>query len=140
RINGLMQGFDPVLTSNYQRAPLNQLYSATFGNSYGVFGRHKLGLILGGNYYRRTTDIYQGEQNQYSIYQGVLTGNPAVHSPRYIPNYITPNNLHIGRYQRYLENTGVETLNYGVLAGLTYRFSPRHEISMQYIGSWGGET
>src|SRR5690606_4845987 len=73
-------------------------------------------------------------------YQGVVTGNPDVTSPRNIPNYITPNRLHMGRYQTYRENTGVERLNYGVLAGLAYRFSPSHEISMQYLGSWGGEN
>ncbi|PYF75203.1 TonB-dependent receptor [Pedobacter nutrimenti] len=140
RINNIMQGFDPVLTTRYKQAPLNQLYSATFGNSYTLFKKHKLGVIAGGNYYRRTTDIAGGDIQQYSIYQGVVTGNPQVSSPRNIPNYITPNNLYMGRYQTYKENTGTETLNYGVLAGLTYRFDPRNEISMQYLGSWGGET
>lgn len=140
RINGIMQGFDPVLTTKYKQAPLNQLYSATFGNSYTLFKKHKLGVIAGGNYYRRTTDISGGDIQQYSIYQGVVTGNPQVSSPRNIPNYITPNNLYMGRYQTYKENTGNETLNYGVLGGLTYRFDTRNEISMQYLGSWGGET
>ncbi|MBX3255437.1 MAG: TonB-dependent receptor [Chitinophagaceae bacterium] len=140
RINSIMQGFDQVLTTRYKRAPLNQSYSLTFGNSYNVFKKHKLGLILGGNYYRRYTDIYDGELTQYSVYQGVLTGSPEISSPRNIPNYITPNNLYLGKYQTYRENTGTETLNYGVLGGLAYRFSPRHEISVQYVGSWGGET
>ena len=140
RINNIMQSFDPVLTTKYKQAPLNQLYSATFGNSYTAFKKHKIGLILGANYYRRTTDIAGGDIQQYSIYQGVVTGNPQVSSPRNIPNYITPNNLYMGRYQRYKENTGTETLNYGVLGGLTYRFDARNEISMQYLGSWGGET
>lgn len=140
RINGIMQGFDPVLTTKYKQAPLNQLYSATFGNSYTLFKKHKLGVIAGGNYYHRTTDISGGDIQQYSIYQGVVTGNPQVSSPRNIPNYITPNNLFMGRYQTYKENTGNETLNYGTLLGLTYRFDSRNEISMQYLGSWGGET
>lgn len=141
RINGIMQGFDPVMTSTYKKAPLNQLYSATFGNSYDLFNkRHKLGVILGGNYYRRTTDISGGDLTQYSIYQGVVTGNPDVYSVRNIPNYITPNSLYMGKYQTYKENTGTETLNYGTLVGLTYRFNPQHEVSMQYLGSWGGET
>jgi TonB-dependent receptor len=140
RINGIMQGFDPVMTSSYRRAPMNQLYSATFGNSYDLFDKHKLGVIIGANYYRRTTDISQGDLTQYSIYQGVVTGNPDVYSFRNIPNYITPNSLYMGKYQTYKENTGTETLNYGTLLGLTYRFNPRHEISMQYLGSWGGET
>lgn len=140
RINGIMRGFDPVMTTEYKKAPLNQLYSVTYGNSFDVFRKHKLGLILGGNYYRRYTDISGGDLTQYSIYQGVVTGNPDVYSPRNIPNYITPNSLFMGKYQTYKENTGVETLNYGTLAGLTYRFSPLHEISMQYLGSWGGEN
>ncbi|MFZ4260427.1 TonB-dependent receptor domain-containing protein [Sphingobacterium sp. HJSM2_6] len=140
RINTIMKGFDPILTTQTQRAPLNQLYSATFGNSYDIFKKHKLGVILGGNYYRRTTNIYDGKLNQYSIYQGVVTGNSYVYSPRVIPNYTTTNNIIMGRYQAYQENTGMETLNYGVLGGLTYRFNPQHELSFQYLGSWGGET
>ncbi|MGV6946325.1 carboxypeptidase-like regulatory domain-containing protein [Sphingobacterium kyonggiense] len=140
RINGIMRAFDPVLTTEFQKAPLNQLYSLTFGNSYDVFENHKLGVILGGNYFRRTTNVYQGDLTQYSIYQGVVTGNKDVQSARNIPNYITPNSLHMGKYQTYKENTGSETLNYGMLSGLTYRFNPLHEISFQYIGSWGGES
>jgi TonB-dependent receptor len=140
RINNIMRTFDPVMTSQYKKAPLNQLYSVTYGNSFNVFKKHKLGLILGGNYYRRYTDISGGDLTQYSIYQGVVTGNPAVYSPRNIPNYITPNSLFMGKYQSYKENTGMEIVNYGTLAGLTYRFSPLHEISMQYLGSWGGEN
>jgi hypothetical protein len=140
RVNTIMKGFDPVMTTRYRRAPMNQLYSATFGNSYDVFGKHKLGLVVGGNYYRRTADIYQGELTQYSIYQGVVTGNPDIFSFRNIPNYITPNSLFMGKYQTYRENTGTETLNYGTLVGVTYRFNPQHEVSMQYLGSWGGES
>ncbi|WP_442589437.1 TonB-dependent receptor domain-containing protein [Pedobacter sp. AW31-3R] len=140
RINGIMQGFDPVLTTRYKQAPLNQLYSANFGNSYTLFKKHKLGVVAGINYYSRTTDVTDGDVQQYSIYQGVVTGNPQISSPRNIPNYITPNSLFMGRYQTYKENTGTQTLNYGTLLGLTYRFNPQHEISMQYLGSWGGET
>ncbi|WP_437918039.1 carboxypeptidase-like regulatory domain-containing protein [Sphingobacterium sp. LRF_L2] len=140
RINGIMQSFDQNLTTKYRNAPVNQLYSVSFGNSYNVFKKHKLGVILGGNYYRRTTDIYEGELTQWSVYQGVVTGNPYVYSRRNIPNYITPNNLYLGKYQTYKENTGTEILNYGVLGGLAYRFSPRHEIGGQFMGSWGGEN
>ncbi len=140
RVNGIMQGFDPVMATSYRPAAPNQLYSATFGNRYPVFKKHRLGVVLGGNYYRRKTDIYQGELNQWSVYQGVVTGNPDVYSWRNIPNYITPNNLYLGKYQTYKENTGNETLNFGMLGGLAYRFSPRHEISAQFLGSWGGEN
>ncbi len=140
RINNIMQSFDPVMTTQYKRAPLNQLYSATYGNSYDIFKKHKLGLVLGGNYYRRISDVNGGDLTQYSIYQGVVTGNKDVYSPRNIPNYITPNSLYMGKYQTYKENTGVETLNYGTLVGLTYRFNRLNEISMQYLGSWGGES
>lgn len=140
RINGIMQGFDPVMRSSFRTAPLNQLYSATFGNSYTVFGKHKLGVILGANYYRRTTDINGGDLTQYSIYQGVVTGSNDIYSRRHIPSYISPNSLYMGKYQTYKENTGSEQLNYGTLAGLTYRFNPQHEISLQYLGSWGAES
>lgn len=140
RINGIMHNFDPVLTTGYKQSPANQLYSASFGNSYTLFRNHKLGVIAGANYYRRTLDVSGGQVQQYSIYQGVVTGNPQIKSPRNIPNYITPNSLFMGKYQTYKENTGTEMLNYGTLLGLTYRFNPQHEISMQYLGSWGGET
>ncbi|MBX2922528.1 MAG: TonB-dependent receptor [Chitinophagaceae bacterium] len=140
RINDMMQGFDQTLTTSYKKAPLNQLYSISYGNNYKVFRKHTIGLILGGNYYRRYTDVYQGELTQYSVYQGVLTGNTDIYSQRNIPNFITPNNLNLGKYQTYKENTGTEILNYGVLGGLAYRFSPRHEVSVQFMGSWGGEN
>lgn len=141
RINGIMRHFDPVMTTQYKTARPNQLYSLNFGNKYrGFSDKHTVGLILGGNYYKRYTDVYQGELNQYSIYQGVVTGNDDIYSRRNIPNYITPNRLYMGKYQTYQENTGTETLNYGILGGITYRFSPRHEIGFQYLGSWGGEN
>ncbi|GAA3926444.1 TonB-dependent receptor [Chitinophaga oryziterrae] len=140
RINGIMHEFDPVMTTRYKQAPLNQIYSLTYGNSFDVFKKHKIGIIAGANYYSRTTDIYGGDLTQWSIYQGVLSGNSDVYSPRIIPNYITPNNIHLGRYLTYKENTGTQTLNYGFLGGLTYRFNPQHEISMQYLGSRGAET
>ncbi|PRD47817.1 hypothetical protein C5745_07835 [Sphingobacterium haloxyli] len=140
RINGIMRDFDPVLTTQGQTAPLNQIYSATFGNSYNVFNKHKIGVILGGNYYRRATNIYDGDLTQWSIYQGVLSGSPYIYSERNVPNFITTNRLGLGRYQTYKEHTGTENLNYGLLGGLAYRFNTRHEISFQYLGSWGGET
>ncbi|WP_211092515.1 TonB-dependent receptor [Chitinophaga varians] len=140
RINNIMHGFDPVLTTRYTTAKMNQLYSVTYGNSFNAFRKHKLGVIAGVNYYQRATDIHGGDLTQWSIYQGVLTGNNQVNSTRIIPNYITPNNINLGKYISYKENTGTSTLNYGFLGGLTYRFNPRHEISMQYMGSRGAEV
>lgn len=141
RINNIMHEFDPVMTTRYKTAPLNQIYSVTYGNSFGLFkNRHQLGLILGANYYNRSNDIYNGQLTQWSLYQGALTGNTDIDNPRIIPNYVTPNNINLGKYLNYKENTGTQTLNYGFLAGLTYRFNKRHEISMQYLGSRGAET
>lgn len=140
RINRIMHQLDPVLTTNYKTAPVNQVYSITYGNNYTVFKKHQLGLIAGANYYSRTNDIHQGGLIQYSLYQGALTGNPAIYNPRVIPNYITPNNINLGRYLNYTENTGTQTLNYGFLGGLAYKFNPQHEISVQYLGSRGAET
>lgn len=140
RINNIMHSLDPVLTTHYKSAPVNQVYSITYGNNYHVFKKHQLGLIAGVNYYSRTSDIHQGELTQWSLYQGALTGNPAIYNPRIIPNYITPNNINLGKYLTYKENTGTQILNYGFLGGLAYRFSPQHEISVQYLGSRGAET
>ena len=140
RINTIMQGFDQTLTTRYRNAVPDQRYSISFGDNYKTFGgKHRVGLILGGNYFRRSTDIHQGDLNQYSVYQGVVTGG-RIRSPRTIPNYITPNNLYLGKYQTYKENTGNQTLNYGVLGGLAYRFNTNHELSFQYMGSWGSEN
>ncbi|MBN9380841.1 MAG: TonB-dependent receptor [Chitinophagaceae bacterium] len=143
RINNIMHnGFDPVLTTRYKSAPLNTIFSITYGNSLQVFHRHQLGLIAGASYYSRATDVYGGTLNQYSIYQGILTGSQYIdkNSPRTIPHYVTPNNINLGKYVGYRENTGIQTLNYGFLGGLSYRFNANHEISMQYMGSQGGET
>ncbi|RFS19434.1 hypothetical protein DVR12_22630 [Chitinophaga silvatica] len=140
RINGIMHHFDPVLTTRYKKAPLNGIYNVTFGNAYQLFKHHQLGLILSGSYYSRSTDVNDGQLNQYSIYQGVMTGNPAIDESRNIPAYITPNTPNLGKYVGYKENTGTQTLNYGLLGGLAYRFNPNNEISFQYMGNWGGET
>jgi len=138
RINNIMLGFDPVITTSYQRASPNQVYSATFGNNFKLFKRN-LGVIISGNYYNRTEDRYQAELNQWSIYQGIVTGTP-IYKPLTIPGFITPNSLNLGKYLSYKENSGTQKLNYGLLAGLTYQFNNRHEISAQYLGSRGAQT
>lgn len=140
RINKIMHSFDPVLTTRYKRAPLDGIYNVSYGNSYKVFKNHQLGIIASGSYYSRSTDITNGILNQYSIYQGVITGSPYIHQSRNIPAYITPNTPRLGKYISYKENTGTQILNYGYLAGLAYRFSKNHEVSVQYMGSRGGET
>lgn len=140
RINDIMQSFDPVLTTQTRKANLNQLYSINYGNSFTLFDEHKLGLILGGNYYHRYLDNYAGQLNQYSIFQGLVTGNPRISSARILPNFTTPNTLEMGKALGMQEHSGIDVLNYGFLGGLTYRFNPRHEISFQYLGSWGAES
>jgi TonB-dependent receptor len=139
QINSVMHQFDPVLTTSYQNAKPNQSYSISYGNSFKIFGNHELGVILGGNYYYRTDNINNGTLTDYSIRQGVVTGNSAIFSPRLIPPYITPNNPNLGQYTTFQENTGTQTLNYGFLAGLTYRFNKLNQINVQYVGSRGGE-
>jgi TonB-dependent receptor len=143
RINNIMHNeFDPVLTTQYKKAPLNGIFSVTYGNTFKIFHGHQLGVIAGASYYHRTTDITGGTLNQYSIYQGILTGNPYIDglSPRMVPNYITPNTLVLGKYVGQKEYTGDESLNYGFLGGLAYRFDKNNQISFQYLGSQGGET
>lgn len=140
RINGIMQGMDPVLTTSYKNATPNQLYSISFGDSYKVFNGHKLGLILSANYYQRYEDIYNGERNQYSLYQGVVTGSSKIFKQLHIPDFITPAYPRLGHYIGYNENTGKRTINYGGLVGLAYQFNPRHVVQFQFVGSRGAEA
>lgn len=139
RINGLMLGFDPVITTTYQKAKPNQVYNITFGNTWKVWKGRALGVILGANYYHRTEDRYQADLNQWSVYQGLLTGTDIFNRLR-IPNFISPDNINLGKYLTYKENTGIEKLNYGALAGLTFQFDKNHEVGFQYMGSRGAEV
>lgn len=139
QINDIMHQFDPVLTTTYHNVPVNQVYGISYGNSFKIAKKHELGVVAGVSYYYRTDDIYNGTVTDYSIRQGVVTGNPAIFSPRIIPPYITPNNLNLGQYLTFKENTGTQTLNYGFLGGLTYRFNKLNEINVQYVGSRGAE-
>lgn len=139
RVSKIMQSFDPVLTTSYQKASPNQVYTVSFGDTYSILHGHKLGVILSGNYYQRTTDIYNATRNQYSLYQGVVTGSPSIFQQLHIPNFISPDYPRLGNYLSYKENTGTKTLSYGGLAGLTYQFNTRNEVQAQYVGSRGAE-
>ena len=139
RVSKIMQSFDPVLTTSYQKASPNQVYTATYGDTYNIFHGHKLGVILSANYYQRTTDIYNATRNQYSLFQGVVTGSPLIFQQLHIPNFISPDYPRLGNYLSYKENTGTRTLSYGGLAGLTYQFNARNEVQAQYVGSRGAE-
>lgn len=140
RINAIMQRFDPVLTTSYKSAGANQVYGASFGNSYNVFGKHKLGVVLSANYYQRFEDVHEGERNQYSLYQGVVTGSNKIFNQLQIPAFITPAYPRLGQYISYKENTGKKTINYGGLAGIAWQFNPRHVVQFQYVGSRGAEA
>lgn len=140
RINSIMQSFPAVLTTSYKAAAPDQVYGATFGNSYKIFGGHQLGVIVSGSYFRRTEDRYNAELNQYSVYQGVVTGSPNIYNPLTIPGFITPDNPRLGKYVGYIENSGTTTLNYGLLVGLTYRFNARNQVQFQVLGSRGAEA
>jgi hypothetical protein len=140
RVSKVMQSFDPVLTTKYQRSTPNQVYSVSYGNVFKVFHGHTLGLIASANYYQRTNDIYNAERTQYSLFQGVVTGSPSIFNPLRIPAFVTPNYRRLNSYLSYKENTGTQTLNYGGLIGLTYQFNKRNEIQAQYVGSRGAES
>lgn len=140
RVNSIMQSFSTTLATSYKPAAPNQVYTVSFGNNYRVFGDHQLGIILSANYYSRTEDRYNGQLNQYSIYQGIVTGSTAIYSPLHIPNFITPDNPRLGKYLGYTENSGITTLSYGALGGLTYRFNNRNQVQFQYVGSRGAEA
>lgn len=140
RVSKIMQSFDPILTTQNKQADPNQVYTLSFGNSYKIFHGHTLGVVISANYYQRTTDIYNGERNQYSLFQGVVTGSPTIFNPLHIPNFISPAAPRLDDYLSYKENTGTETINYGGLIGLTYQFNNRNEIQAQFLGSRGAES
>jgi len=140
RVSKIMQSFDPVLTTQNRKADPNQVYTASFGNTYKIFHGHTLGVVVSANYYQRTTDVYNGERNQYSLFQGIVTGSPTIFSPLHIPNFISPAVPRLANYLSYKENTGTETINYGGLIGLTYQFNNRNEIQVQFLGSRGAES
>lgn len=139
RINRIMLGFAPVLTTSYKPAQPNQIYTVMAGNSFRVFGDHQLGVIVSASYYHRTEDRYHAQLNQYSLYQGVVTGSADIFNPLQLPTFISPNFPRLGKYLGFQENSGTETLNYGLLTGLTYQFDPRHGIQIQYITTRGAE-
>lgn len=140
RVSRIMQGFDPALTTKYQKASPNQVYNISYGNTFKVFNGHALGLIASANYYQRTNDVYNARRNQYSLFQGIVTGSPAIFNPLRIPAFVTPNYRRLNNYLSYTENMGTRTLSYGGLLGLTYQFNKRNEIQAQYIGSRGAES
>ncbi|HEV2483559.1 MAG TPA: carboxypeptidase-like regulatory domain-containing protein [Puia sp.] len=139
RVDHIMKSFDPVLTTTYQRASPNGLYSVNFGNTFHVFNGHTLGVVVGLSYYNRTEDQYNSQLNQYSIYSGFVTGSSDVFGGLHIPYYTTPNDLYFGKYLGYTESKGTYTLNYGGLLAMTYRFNDRNEVSGQYMGSAGAQ-
>ncbi len=49
RISGIMQRFEPVLTTSYKNASPNQVYNIGFGNMYKLKNGHKLGVVLNGS-------------------------------------------------------------------------------------------
>jgi TonB-dependent receptor len=140
RVSSIMQAFDPVLTTSYRKADPNQVYTVSFGNTYRLKHDHAIGLVLNANYYQRTEDIYNAQRNQYSLFEGVVTGSPNIYSPLHIPNFITPDYPRLGKYLSYTESTGKKTLNYGGLIGVTYRFNARNEIQAQFLGTRGAEA
>jgi TonB-dependent receptor len=63
-----------------------------------------------------------------------------LYNPLSVPPFVTPDNPRLGKYLGYRENSGITSLSYGILTGLTYRFNARHQIQAQYIGSSGAEA
>jgi TonB-dependent receptor len=140
RINTVMQSFAPVLTTNYTPAQPNQIYSGMIANTFQVFGGHQLGVLVSGSYYHRTEDRYHAQLNQYNLYQGVVTGSSSIFNPLQLAPNISPSFPRLDKYLGYTENTGTETLNYGLLTSVTYQFSPLHGIQIQYITTRGAEV
>ncbi len=136
RVNNLLLAFDPILAPSYKQVDPNQIYSATFGNS---FFNKRIGIIVSANYYRRSEDRYNGISTQYGILQGISTGSSLVNNPLALKFPVSPNGRLLDKYLDLVENRGLETINYGVLFGTSFRIDPRNEISLQYLGSRGAE-
>jgi len=98
-----------------------------------------LGVIIGGSYYHRTEDRYHAQFNQYSLYQGVVTGSSDIFSALHIPSFITPNFPRLGKYwgSGELRNRDAELWT---ADRSYYQFSPLHGIQIQYIGTRGAEV
>ncbi len=123
----------PVLMNSYRNAAPNQIYTLGFGNTFKLGGEQRIGLVLALNYYKRTTEKYDGVLNQYSIYQGGPLSTVT------IPPYTDPNNLNLGKFIGYRENTGNEQLNAGGLATLTYQLNKRNEVSVHFMMNQGAQ-
>ncbi len=140
RISNILHQIDPIITTRYASAQPNQIYGITYGDSFKLFGKHEVGFVLSSNYYQRTEDITNGQLTNWTLLNGVITGNPKIRNPLILPPYITPNNLNLSKYLSYSNNTGTQTINYGWLAALSYRPNNRNELSFQYLESKGGEV
>lgn len=140
RINKIMWSFDPVVTTSYQQAQPNRIFTASAGNTFKIFHGHDLGVILSANYYHRTEDRYQAELTRWSIDQGIVTGSPLIYNPLHAPPFSNPDALYLGKYLSYKENTGTETVSYGGLASVTYKINALNEVNFQYLGSKGAEA
>ena len=136
RINTVMEkGFSPYLTTDPAKTGLDQIYDLTYGNRYLLKDGKAIGLILGVNYYNRSTSNPKGQNNLYSV------DEPGTASTGYgVPNVIYNNELRLLPIYHLEENTGNHQLNYGGLATLSFRFNPFNEISFTYNGNFGTET
>lgn len=123
RINGIMEQFDPTLTTSVSKAPLNQLYSLYAANKFSLFGR-PLGVGVGVNYYRKNQQVFSGTNNRY-----------------YSDNDLqTTNNIRLIPLFQYKEFSGTDVLNYGGMANMTFQPALGHEITLEYNTNWGNES
>lgn len=132
-IDKMEKAIPPVLMNAYRNAAPNQIYTLGFGNTFKLGNEQRIGLVLALNYYKRTTEKYNGVLNQYSIYQGGPLSTVT------IPPYTDPNNLNLGKFIGYRENTGNEQLNAGGLATLTYQLNKRNEVSVHFMMNQGAQ-
>ena len=136
RINSVMEkGFSPYLATNPEKGSPDQIYDLTYGNRYPLKNGKVIGLVLGVNYYNRTTSNPKGQNNLYSV------DEPGTASTNYgVPNVIYNNELRLLPIYHLSENTGNHQLNFGGLATLSFRFNPYNELSFTYNANFGTET
>jgi outer membrane receptor protein involved in Fe transport len=114
-----------AITSSMQptryKAPLNQAYAMTYGETRQLFGR-SLGLSASFSY-NRSASFYKG-------------GNLS----QWVPSYVTGSGYKLDSLYQYRDEAGKDEVLWGGLAHAAYSLSDNHKISLTYVNNRNGES
>ncbi len=102
-----------------RKAPVNQSYSASFGNSY-MIGEHPLSLLASLTYHHSFSYYENGKVGRWTLSGGDAT----VLSKDYLIN----------------DSKGNEEILWGGLANISYPFHQNHKISSQFVYNRQGKN